>query len=99
MIQQRQHARFALESSETIAIGRNLRRQDLECDVPGEPGVACAIHLAHRAGANRLDDLEGANPHPGGQTHERCAHYMRATAGAAWRRQASGITSHTQSGR
>jgi hypothetical protein len=38
-------------------VSRQLRRQELECDEPIEMQVAAAIHDAHAAGAELLEDF------------------------------------------
>ena len=56
MVERRQQARFAREARPALGIGGEVRRQDLDRDVTPELGVACAIDLAHAAGAERGDD-------------------------------------------
>ena len=51
MVERRENLRFALESRETVGIGREGIREDLERDVAIEPRIARAIHLAHAARA------------------------------------------------
>jgi hypothetical protein len=48
---------FLLEPMKAIDAGRECGRQDLDRDVTSEPRIACAIHLAHPAGAEQRHDL------------------------------------------
>jgi len=48
---------------------RERGRQDLERDLALELGIACAIHLAHPAGAERADDLEATESITGVEGH------------------------------
>ena len=54
--------RFALEAREPIGVGRERVGQDLDRDVAIQLRVARAIDLAHPAGAERRQDLVGAEP-------------------------------------
>ena len=49
--------RLGLEPPPHLGIGRDVRRHHLDGDVAIEPRVAGAIHLAHAARADALDDL------------------------------------------
>jgi len=60
---------LALEAREAIGILREGCGQRLDRDVAPEARVAGAIDLAHAAGAERRDDLEGAEAGSGGQGH------------------------------
>jgi hypothetical protein len=53
MIERRQDLRFALEAGEPVEVERKELRQDLQRDITIELRVACAIHLAHAACAER----------------------------------------------
>jgi hypothetical protein len=57
MIERGQRLRFAREAGESIVIGGERVRQDLQGDVAIELRVASAIHLAHATGADGRDDL------------------------------------------
>ena len=57
MIQRGQHLGFALEACETFGVVSNRRGQQLQRDVAPEPGIACAIDLAHAPSAEQRDDL------------------------------------------
>ena len=61
--------RLLLEAAQPIGIGAKLRRQDLDRDVPPEPLVARAVHLAHPARTERAD-LVGAEAHARLYWHE-----------------------------
>ena len=62
VVEGRQQLRLALEAGEPLGILREVGGQHLDGDVAAEPGVARSIHLAHAAGAERRDDLVGAEP-------------------------------------
>ena len=51
MIQRRRGTRLGFESTETILIAAEIRRQELERHVALQREVACSIHLAHAARA------------------------------------------------
>ena len=57
--------RLSLESSERLRIGRELFRQDLDRDLPFQPGVSRSVHLSHAARTDRRDDLVGPEASPG----------------------------------
>jgi hypothetical protein len=52
-------ARFLFEPLQAIPIGAEAGRQDFDGDVAPEPGVPCAIHLAHAARTEWADNLIG----------------------------------------
>ena len=56
MIERGQELGFTLESSDTIGIGGDRRRQNLQRDVTLQPGIARAIHFAHSAFAQLRDN-------------------------------------------
>ena len=60
MGQRRNRLRFGLKSRERRRIGRHCLRHDFDRDVAIQPRVARAIDLAHAPGAERSDDLVGA---------------------------------------
>ena len=60
VIQRGEHLRLALEAREAIGVGGERVGEDLQRDVATELRVARAIDLAHAAGADRGDDLVGA---------------------------------------
>ena len=57
MVQETRRARFQLEASQSIEIRRIRGGQNLDGDVPADPGIVRAIHFAHASGADELDDL------------------------------------------
>jgi len=60
MIQGGEHLRFSPETSESIGIGRERVREDLQRDVAIELRIAGAVDLAHATRADLRDDLEWA---------------------------------------
>jgi hypothetical protein len=56
VIERGQQAGFACEASPPFGIGREMRRQDLECDIAPQVAVVRAIDLTHAAGPERRDD-------------------------------------------
>jgi serine/threonine protein kinase len=71
MIESGERPGLALESGEPVRILGEDLRQDLERHVAAQPVVARAIHQAHPAGAERRDDLVGAQAGPRRQSHGR----------------------------
>ena len=69
MVQRGQELRLALEAGEAIGIRGKQFRQDLQRDVPVQPRIARAIHLAHAAGADEGGDLVSAEPCSGTYCH------------------------------
>ena len=57
MIERGQHLGLALEACEAFGVVSNRCGQQLQRDVAPEPGIACAIDLAHAASAEQRDDL------------------------------------------
>jgi len=70
MIQGSKCPGFPLETREAIGIGRKPGRQDLDRDIPAEPCIDGAIHLAHAALSNEGLDLVRANTCPRGEVEE-----------------------------
>ncbi len=64
MVQRRQHAGFALETSQPVAVRCEPRGQNLDGDIAAKLRVARAIDLAHPAGAEQGRDLMNADPLP-----------------------------------
>ena len=60
MVQRRQCPGFALESLEPLGVAAELRRQHLERDIAAQSRIPRAIHLAHAALAELLDDKKWA---------------------------------------
>jgi hypothetical protein len=52
-------ARFGFEPRAALGIGGDVGGQRLDRDLAAEPRVACAIHVAHTAGAERREDFVG----------------------------------------
>ncbi len=61
MVQRGQQVRFAPEPRQTVGVGGDGFRQDLHRDVTPESRVARAVDLAHAAGPDGGEDLEGAD--------------------------------------
>ena len=57
-----EHTRLPLETRETLWVGREGMRQNLDRDLPSEPRVARAVDLSHSTGAEQPHDLEAAEP-------------------------------------
>ena len=62
MIERGERLGFALEPRHAIGIGGDGVEQQLHGDAASELRIARAIHLAHPAGAERVDDLVDAEP-------------------------------------
>src|SRR5262249_39197315 len=56
----RDRLRLALEALADLLARREVRRKDLHRDVAAEPRVLRAVDLAHASGADRREDLVGA---------------------------------------
>src|SRR5438093_2704493 len=69
MIERGQQLRLALEARGALGIRNERIGQGLDRDVATKPRVARAIHLAHPARANRLQDLVGAKPRARTERH------------------------------
>jgi hypothetical protein len=78
----RDRARFALEPGHPVGVRGECRRQDLDRDVPPQPRVTRAIHFAHPAGAEGVQDLVPADS---GARLE--AHQPRIITPEPWRRR------------
>jgi hypothetical protein len=59
VIQRAEDLRFTAESRETIWIGRECLRQNLERDLATQPEIPGAIHLTHPARSERTHNLVG----------------------------------------
>ena len=62
-------AGLALESRAPLRIGRHVGRQHFDGDRAIEPRVAGLVDFAHPAGAERREDLVGAEAGAGGESH------------------------------
>jgi hypothetical protein len=69
MIERGERPRLALEAREPVVIPGEEIGQDLQRDVPPEPGVAGLVDLSHPAGAKRSDDLVRTEAAARGQRH------------------------------
>ena len=56
MVQRDRGTGLALESSETLRVGGQLLRQELESDLALEPGILGRVDGAHPSGAQQLED-------------------------------------------
>ena len=70
--------RLALESRDSLTIGCNIGRQNLDGHFAAELLVASAIDLAHAARAKRGEDLVMAESRAGRQSHWRVTSLPRA---------------------
>ena len=57
MVQRREKLGFTLEAGKASGVGGKCLRQQFDGHITLEFGVASAVHLAHTAGANELEDL------------------------------------------
>jgi len=62
---------FLLEPAEALRIGGKRRREDLDCDIPAQAGVAGSIHFTHAAGADQGNDFIGPEFRARRQSHVR----------------------------
>ena len=63
---------LALEARERVGVRGQLRGKDLDRDVAVELRVARAVDLAHAPGAERREDLVGAEACSGGKRQVGC---------------------------
>ena len=71
MGQLRRQARLAFEPFAALPVAGQIFREDFDGDGAVEARVTRAIHLAHSAGANQLDDVEVSEPAAGNQPRRR----------------------------
>jgi hypothetical protein len=71
MVESRHRLGFLLEPAEAVGLALAARGHDLECDVPPEARVTRPIDLAHSPGADRGQDLVGAEPAARDELHEK----------------------------
>ena len=62
VIQRGEQPRLAFEARQPFSICRKETRQDFDRNVATEFGVARAVHLAHAADAEEVEDLIGPQP-------------------------------------
>jgi hypothetical protein len=60
---------FLFEPTESVSVGGERLRQDLDGDIARETRVPSAVHLAHPASANQADDLVRAQAGAWSQGH------------------------------
>jgi hypothetical protein len=46
MVQRRKDLGFALKPPKALRVGGKFSRQDLQCDIPLQPRITCAIDLS-----------------------------------------------------
>jgi hypothetical protein len=73
MLEMRHRLRFTLESLARFRRHARAADDDLDRDRSIQTRIARAIHLAHAALADRLDNLVGAESNAGGEDHSRSA--------------------------
>jgi hypothetical protein len=83
MVERCEHAGFALEAVETISIGGESRRENLERDVASEPRISGPKDLAHAAGAKHGLNFERAEARSRRKCHSGpdCSACRAATLG------------------
>src|SRR5450759_2759487 len=69
MVERRQHLRFTAQARESIGIGGERVRQNLQRDVAIELGIPRAVDLAHAARANERQDFVYAETGAGCEGH------------------------------
>ena len=67
VVERREYLRFAAETRPAVGIVVQHGAKNLQRDITVQSRVASAIDLAHAAGAQRRDDLVGADASTGGQ--------------------------------
>jgi hypothetical protein len=60
VVQRCQSARFTPKPRQALRVARKLRGQRLNCDIPTEFPIVCAIDLAHSTGAQQRYDSKGS---------------------------------------
>src|SRR6185295_18061438 len=71
MVEGRDGPRLQLEAPQAVWIGREAGRKHLDRDVASQARVPRPVHLAHRSGAERGQDLIRAETSAGGKQHGR----------------------------
>ena len=69
MAQRGDCARLLLETPQPFRVSRERRRHHLDGDIAAQAQVACLIHLAHAACADKFNDFIGAKVGSGRKTH------------------------------
>ena len=67
--QRRNGAGFAVEPLVELRVGRRVRRQRLDRDLPLQPHITRAVHFAHAAMADRGNDFVRSQPGSGLHDH------------------------------
>ena len=65
MIERRGGSRLGVKPAQSVGVGGDLRRQQLQCDGTIELGIVGAINLAHAAGADPRNDAIAAHGETG----------------------------------
>ncbi len=71
VVERREKLCFTSEPGDALGVAGELRRKDLDRDIPIQPGVARAIDLAHATLAEGADDLVRAELLAGREGHRR----------------------------
>jgi hypothetical protein len=69
MIERRKHLGFALQACDALGISREAFEHDLDGDRALQFRIARAVHLAHAASTERVNDLVRADSRPCGKRH------------------------------
>src|SRR5258706_15580199 len=78
MIQRGEYFRFALKARESVVIGRQCRRQDLDRDLALQLRVCRPVDLSHAAFANLRGDFVDAEARAGDES-QWCGEYRGRT--------------------
>ena len=73
VIQSRGGTRFLLKTAEALRVVLEIRRQELERDVPMKRQIPRAIHISHPARAEMRQDFVMTDPGTGAECHWRQA--------------------------
>jgi len=69
MIQRGRRARLLLEPAHAVCVGREGWRKDFDGHITLKPRIACLVHLAHAAGAERRENLVRTEPSADRERH------------------------------
>jgi hypothetical protein len=92
MIERSERPGFALEPGDTIGVGREGVRQNLDRNIASKLCVAGAADLAHAARAKERHDLIRAEPDAGSEGHRGCEIIWRDCCS----RQSSGVSHQSE---
>src|SRR5262249_23057954 len=70
MVETSRRPGFLFEPLEPVRIRREGRWKNLDCNVSPEPGIPCAVNLAHPPRAERRENLVGTKASPGCEDHQ-----------------------------